>query len=147
MTLMILVVVGAAFGLLGVWTGTASASQRGYTLEVEHARVSRGGLATPFSITVIADEGSLPEAVTLRLDSGYLAMFDENGLDPEPVSTFSDGQHLMWTFDVPAGNQRLTVDFDARLEPSAQWGKSATVAVVDDDQVLVSVDYMTVVVP
>lgn len=144
---MTLVVVAAGVGLLGVWTGTASATESGYTVEVEHARVSRGGLPTPFAIRVLSDAGDLPEAITIRVDNAYMAIFDENGLDPTPVSTFADDRHIWWTFEVPPGRQHLTVEFDGRIEPSAQWGKSATVALVDGDEVIVSVDYTTVVVP
>lgn len=141
-------VILAATGLLGVRTGTITASEGGYQIEVLRTAVSRPGLATPFGISVATADGSdLPETVTLRVDSSYLAMFDFNGLQPEPSTTFSTEQWTWWTFDVPRGHSSLRVELDARLEPSVQWARAGTAGLEINGDSLVSVDFTTWVMP
>lgn len=138
----------ALTGFLGVRTATASNSANGYTISVTHASITRPGLATPFSISIAAADGTpLPAQVTMRIDSEYLEMFDENGLDPTPVSSFSTAQWTWWTFDVPGGQHELNVSFDARLEPAVQWGRAGSaVAEIDGDE-MVAVEFTTWVMP
>lgn len=141
-------VLGGATGLLGVRTATASETANGLTLEVEHAVVTRPGLATPLDLTVATTDGSpLPGEVTTRLASSYLAMFDENGLDPQPVSSFQSDRWTWWTFEVPDGEDVLEVSLDARLEPSVQWGESSNAAVEIDGEEVVGVQFTTRVAP
>lgn len=139
----------AIFGALGVSMSLASETAQGYSLEVRHARVSRPGLATPFGISVSKEaiEG-LPAEVTVRVTSDYLAVFDENGLDPSPSSSFADEIWTHWTFEVPPGEKTLEIDFDARLEPAVQARRVTGIAALDvaGDEV-VTVDFSTLVMP
>lgn len=138
----------ALTGFLGVRTGTASNSANGYTISVTHASVTRPGLATPFSISIATDDGSpLPAQVTMRVDSGYLEMFDENGLDPTPVTSFSTAKWTLWTFEVPRDEHELNVSFDARLEPAVQWGRTGSVVAEIDGNEVVTVEFRTWVMP
>ena len=145
----IVVLIGAGLlGLLGLKTATAGATANGLRLEVLHATVTRPGIATPFTVTVATEDGSpLPATVTLRIDRAYLGIFDENGLDPDPVSTFQDDRWTWWEFDVPEGGTTITVSFDARLQPSVQSGRQGTVAVEVGGSEMVSVDFRTRVTP
>lgn len=141
-------VVGGLSGLFGVRTATAANTANGFALEVRHAEVTRAGLATPLDLTISTTDGSpLPPEVTTRLASSYLAMLDENGLDPEPASSFQSDMWTWWTFEVPDGEDVIEVSFDARLEPSVQWGESTTAAVVVDGSEMVTVDFATRVMP
>jgi hypothetical protein len=141
-------VVLAAVGLLGVRTATVAAAAEGYSIEVLRAQVSRPGLATPFAVEIAARDGSgLPETVTLRLDTSYLAMFDLNGLQPTPSTSFSTEQWTWWSFDVPVDQPTLRVDLDARLEPAVQWARSGSAALEIDGRSVVSVDFTTWVMP
>ncbi len=143
-----ILVLAGLLGLLGVRSATAEASANGYTVEVTHAAMTRPGLATPFEVGITRDDGaSLPPMVTTRIESSYLAMFDENGLDPEPVSSFQSGQWTLWTFEVPDGAQILNVTLDARLEPAVQWGGDSTVTVEVDGEEMVTVGFKTWVMP
>lgn len=128
--LVVAVVVLALFGMAGVRTATATVDSGGYTLEVLHASITRPGLATPFQVTVGSDGAPLPESVTLRTSSSYLSIFDEHGLTPTPTSTHSDSEWTWWTFRPPEGSHELSVVLDARLEPSVQWRRDATVTLV-----------------
>lgn len=148
MTLIVGVVVAGSLGLLGVRAGVATATGEGLTLTVTHASVTRAGLATPFGMTITStDGGPLPPTVTTRFGSSYLTMFDENGLEPEPTSTFQDGEWTWWTFDVADGAAELVITFDARLEPAVQWGQSSTAAIEVDGVEAASVDFATWVLP
>jgi hypothetical protein len=142
------VVLLGSIGLLGVRAGQVSAEGSGYRLEVTRAIVTRPGLATPFRIDVFAGDGSdLPETVTLVVDADYLAIFDFNGLQPTPSSTFSRGRSTWWTFDVPPGQSSLRVDMDARLEPAVQWARQGSVALELDGERVATADFTTLVMP
>jgi hypothetical protein len=139
---------GALLGLLGVRTDSVSASGNGYTLSVEHAAVTRAGLATPFNVEVATQDGSaLPARITTRINSWYLGMFDENGLEPEPAESFHTDDWTWWTFDVPEGSREFELSFDARLEPSVHWGRDGTAALEIDGVELLSTRFATWVVP
>lgn len=143
-----LVVILGLVGLLGVRTGLVTVSGSGYTMEVTRAIVSRPGLATPFRVDVMAEEGdSLPETVTLQVDADYLAIFDFNGLQPTPTSSFSRGNSTWWEFDVPPGESSLRVEMDARLEPAVQWARSGSVTLVVDGEGVATAEFMTWVMP
>jgi hypothetical protein len=142
------VVLAGLVGIFGVRTGTAQSSGNGLTVSVEHASVTRAGLATPFSVAIATDDGTpLPKQITTRIDSAYLEMFDENGLEPEPASSYQNGQWTWWTFDVPQGHDELEVSFDVRLEPAVQWGRKGSATVEIDGDEKVTVEFATQVMP
>jgi hypothetical protein len=139
------VVVVAAFNLLGVKTSTATSRlSDGTTVEVRYGLITRPGLATPWTVTVHRP-GGFDAPITIRTDSSYLAMFDENGLDPDPASATSDRDDVIWEFDPPPGDT-LVVTFDARIEPGVQWGEDGR-TVVDLGDVQGEVAYHTWVLP
>jgi hypothetical protein len=128
MLFVVSVVVLSALGILGVKASTATVDGSGYRMEVTYATVTRGGLATPFAINVSAQDGStLPDVVTIRVSSDYLALFDDNGMEPTPANSFNSETFTSWDFELPPGETILEVVLDARLEPAVQWGKAATV--------------------
>jgi hypothetical protein len=143
-----LVVLAAAIGLLGVRTSVVSTASDGYRLDVLRAVVTRAGLATPFRVEVTTQDGSaLPDQVTLVVDADYLASFDFNGLQPTPTETFSRGNSTSWTFDIPPGQYSLRVDMDARLEPAVQWARGGSVELIIEGQNVASADFTTWVMP
>lgn len=135
-----------ALGLLGVRTASTSASAQGYELEVRYASVSRPGLATPWSV-IVSHEGGFDSPIKLATTAKYFDLFDENGLDPEPTSSTTSGDLLVWEFDPPEGNV-LEVAFDARIEPAVQLKsqKARTVLIIDEQRVTQAV-YRTLVLP
>lgn len=135
-------------GGLGVRVESSRASGNGLTIDVSYARVTRGGLATPFAITVTAEEGSaLPAELTVGVTSNYLALFDDNGMEPTPSQSHNTPETTWWTFEVGEGERTLVVELDARLEPSVQWGKDATAEVWVEGQRMVSTEFRTWVMP
>lgn len=123
------VVVGAMFGFAGLTTSTIAAVDGNLAVQIEHATVSRPGLATPLSIEVRSNDGrELPDRVTVELSRRYLDAFDENGLDPEPTDVSSDGTVERWTFQT-GGHAVLAIDFDARLQPNIHSSRRTDVVV------------------
>ena len=49
---------------------------------------------------------------------------------------------MLWEFDPPEGDT-LTVYFDARIEPQLQRGRTGEVAVVEDGEPVVAVQFET----
>jgi hypothetical protein len=137
---------GAGVDVYGVDTAHATAASGDWELDVRYGTRSRPALATPFDIEVTRT-GGFDGPVTIAVSSSYLAMWDENGLDPQPAVETQDGEYLQWTFDPPAG-EVLAVSFDARIEPGAQNGEAGRVAVLDEaGRELVAVDVRTTVLP
>jgi hypothetical protein len=117
--------------VFGVRSATATASGGQYELRVRYAAVTRPGLATPFEISVRRLDGAaITDPVTIAVSSDYLAMFDENGLDPGPASETASADDVVWEFD-PPGSDTLVVTLDARVEPAVQWGRDGVVRIVD----------------
>ena len=129
----------------GVDTATVRAEGAGHSLEVSYPSVSRPALASPFEI-VVARPGGFDGPVTLAVTAEYLKMWDENGLVPAPASETSDGEWVIWEFEPPVGDE-LTIFYDARIEPGVQSGRSGRVAVVDDDEHVLVVEFRTEVRP
>ena len=132
-------------GVLGVRTGTVSATGGGYELEVTYARVTRPGLATPWSTTV-RHPGGFEGPITIAVSSEYFDMFDENGLDPDPSGATADGEYVYWEFEPPDGDV-LEVSFDARIEPARQWGRDGVSRLMDGNRVIAEARYKTWVLP
>jgi hypothetical protein len=129
----------------GVDSRRARASGGGYELEVHYATRSRGGLATPFAVTVERD-GGFDGPLTIGVHAHYLAMWDENGLYPSPSGESMSGDWVLWEFDAPEGEVFRFV-YDARIEPAVQSGRSGRVAVFEGDRPVVEVDLRTQVLP
>jgi hypothetical protein len=124
------IVLAALLGWVGVRLGTVAASDGNLDVSVRYAELTRPGMATPFTIEVATRDGSpLPGRVHVALPSGYLALFDENGLDPEPVESDADAHTTFLTFEPTRGHSTISIDFDARLQPDVHRGKAARVTV------------------
>lgn len=145
--LVVAVVVLAVLGMAGVRTATATVDSGGYTLEVLHASITRPGLATPFRVTIRSEDAPLPESVTLRTSSRYLSIFDEHGLTPAPTGSHSDSEWTWWTFQPPEGSHELSVVLDARLEPSEEGHRDATVTLATGGEAEAETQISTWVLP
>ena len=110
-----------------------------------YAVVARAGLDVPWQVTVHRD-GGFTGPVTVAVTADYFDIFESQGLDPEPATETSDGEHLYWTFDPPPGEE-LAIDFDAYIQPSSQLGASGEAAVLDGGAAVVTVPFRTWLVP
>lgn len=111
-------------------SATSSTSAGDYRLDVRHGTVARAGLATPLDITVIRSHG-FDAPVMVGITREYLALFDQNGMVPEPSSATTMGDWLLWEFAPPVGDT-LSITLDVRIEPARQLGDRGRVAVFDE---------------
>ena len=133
-------------GFLGVRTGTKSAEGGGYQLEVRYAKVARPGLSVPWAVT-IRHPGGFDGPVTLATNSTYFDLFDENSFDPDPESSTSDGERMIWEFEPPEDGDTMEVSLDTRVGPNIQLGTSGTTEILENGQPVVSVSYKTWILP
>ncbi len=129
----------------GVTSARVAATGGGYTLEVQYPAVTRPAMASPFEISV-ERPGGFDGPITLAVTREYLKIWDENGLFPAPSSETVRGEWVEWEFDPPDVDV-LTVYYDARIEPAVQSGQGGAVAVVDDGEQIVAVEFYTEVRP
>ena len=144
---MVLIVAAAMLGFLGLRLGNVAARSGNLEVDVRYATITRAGLPTPFTIEVSTRDGSpLPDRVEVALSSDYFALFDENGLDPEPVESDADGENTYLTFEPTGGHSTLAIDFDARAQTDVHWGTDAQVTIgAGGDEA--TVDFRTRVAP
>jgi hypothetical protein len=134
-------------GVLGVRTASETATgPDGRSIEVTYPRIARGGLAARFDIEITVP-GGFEGFVEVEQSAHYLAMFDENGLDPDADSVTSDGRVVIWTFEPPEDGDTMVVSFDARIEPAVQWGRGGHTLVRFADGEELAVDYYSWILP
>ena len=86
MAVILALVLAGLTGLLGVRTSSATASGNGLSLTVDHASITRPGLATPFALVIESTDGSpLPQSLTTRVNSAAYV----------PVQASTDAQ-IIW---------------------------------------------------
>ncbi len=139
-------VVVSLLGLLGVHTDEETAEGNGYRLTVSYPQVARAGLDTPYEITVVRESG-LGQEIELAVTGSYFDLFEAQAFHPEPTEATRDGDTMYLTFTTRPGSATFVVAFDAYVQPASQRGQSATVAVMDGDQQMVSVSYDTRLIP
>jgi hypothetical protein len=138
----------AVIGEFGVRTAERQRDGGRFDLEVAYASRTRPGLATPWSVTLATNDGDpIGRSVVIATSSTYFEMFDENGLDPEPDTSWADDERVYWQFQPPPDATTLVVSFDARLEPGVQNGSSGATSLVIDDRDAITVRYRTEVLP
>jgi hypothetical protein len=142
--LLVIVVLGAA-GLLGVRSRTSWVSRDGYSLRVTYPQVARSGLDVPWRVEV-HHVGGFPNGLTLAVSTDYFRMFETQGFFPDADSVTNDGRFVYFTFDHPRGPTFL-VDYDAYIQPASQLGKSATVRVLVNANEVVSTTLRTWLLP
>ncbi|HEX2698728.1 MAG TPA: hypothetical protein VHM89_00805 [Acidimicrobiales bacterium] len=133
-------------GMLGVRTATVHGEGGGYQLEVRYAKVARSGLSVPWVVT-IRHPGGFSGPVTLATNSEYFDMLDENSFDPEPESTTSDGERLIWQFQPPEGGDTMEVALDTRVGLNVQLGTTGTTEVLEGGAPVATVEYKTWIMP
>ncbi len=130
--LLAVVVVAGALDLLGVHSHTvdAASADGGTRLSVHYAAIARAGLDVPFELTV-QRAGGFDGDVTVAVSAEYLDLFDRNAIDPEPSESTGTPDVVVWRFRPPPGDT-LRVSVDMQVQGGRHWGKSGSVAVLDD---------------
>ena len=145
--LLVAFLIAGVAGVFGVKSSTVKASGGGYDLEVTYAKSARPGLGVPWSVEV-THEGGFDDNVVVSTTAKYFDLMDENGFDPDPESSWSSGDDIVWEFKQPEGDT-LTIGLDGRIGPAVQtvWPPEATTSVLVDGKPVVSVSYRTRVWP
>jgi hypothetical protein len=130
---------------IGPDESSTSRSGGGYDLVVEHPTVSRPALATIFRIRVHR-AGGFDAPVQVAVTRRYLEMWDANATIPAPSGETSLGRWVIWEFDPPPGDE-LVITYEARIEPGVQAGRDGAVAVLEDDEPVVTAHFHTKVRP
>jgi hypothetical protein len=141
----LLFVVAGLLGFFGVKTAHAQATaSNGVHVELTYPHIARPALAISFAVHITNLE-RVDSDVVVRIRSSYLAMFDANGMSPQPVSDTDDGEWTTWVFDRPPSGV-LDVSLDTRVEPGVQWGRDGAVVVRTDDS-QTRIDFRTWIAP
>ena len=145
LTFLLVVVLLGVTGLLGVHSTTASASQDGWTVDVEYPAIARAGLDVPWTVKV-THPGGFGDQVTLAVKGSYFEIFETQGWQPSPSDETRDGDTWYLTFNAPEGDT-FVVAYDAYIQPSSQRGREGWVAVMDSGRRLATVPFRTVLLP
>lgn len=145
MTLLALLLVAGLGGWLGVRSATTSASELGWSVRVTYASVARAGLDVPWQVTV-SHAGGFGSTVTLALSGDYLDIYETQAFHPEPSAEWRDASTLFLQFDAPSSDS-MVVSYDAYIQPSAQEGRTGTVAVLQDGRRLATCHFTTHLLP
>jgi hypothetical protein len=143
-TVLALFVLAALTQQLGVRTDTVRAQSGDLEVTVRYADRARGALAVPFSIDV-EHAGGFSGPIEVRTSQRYLAIFDDNGFEPEPTDVTTEAGDVIWTFDPPPGDT-LAIVLNARIEPGV-FGREEGSTSVDAEGETVTLDYTTWVAP
>ena len=81
-----LFVLAALTQQLGVRTDTVQATSGDLEVTVRYADRARGALAVPFTIEV-EHAGGFDGPIEVRTSQRYLAIFDDNGFEPDPAES------------------------------------------------------------
>jgi hypothetical protein len=145
-TALVVLLVAALAGFVGVRTATARGSEDGWSVSLDYPSVARAGLDVTFAATVRHD-GGFGDVVTLALSGDYLDVYEQQGWHPEPSAERRDADTLYLTFDAPAEGDTLVVSYDAYVQPSAQRGRDGTLAVLTDGREVAVVPFRTRLLP
>ena len=144
-SLLAVVVLLGAFGLLGERSSVVSASDGERELSLTYPPVARSGMNVPWRIELL-DPTGLPSQVELEIDAAYLELFEHQRFYPEPAEEHRVGDTLVMTFDT-GGETSLVVSHDAYVQPRYSAARSGSVALVDPDRTPLTVRFRTVVLP
>jgi hypothetical protein len=146
LTILFVVVVLGAFGVLGVHSRTTSQSSNGYTLSVTYARVARAGLDVPWRVRVHRD-GGVNSDLSLAVSTDYFRMFETQGFYPTPDSSTNDGDYVYLQFTKLRPGRDFLLEYDAYIQPASQIGKSGTVRLLVGGREVARTSFHTWLVP
>ena len=145
LALLLVVLVLALAGWLGVRSTTRSTQEDGWTVSVTYASVARAGLDVPWHATV-EHLGGFGSTVTLAVTGDYLDIYETQAFHPEPSAEWRDGRTLYLQFDSPPGDT-MVVSYDAYIQPAAQEGRRGTLSVMQDGTPVATVPIQTTLMP
>jgi hypothetical protein len=137
--------IAAAAGVFGVRSGGVSTATSGLRAQVHFPRVSRPGEPANWSVQVDKQAGFRGDLRVTTNDS-YLALFDQNNVDPQPDETDIQGGRVTWTFHQPSGDT-FEVQLDGNIDSNAHAGRHRGTTTVAVDGKTVTLHYSTWTAP
>jgi hypothetical protein len=138
---LLLLTVFLVAGLLNVFgqsPTTSSAEGSGGSLTVSAPGRIRGGLLYQAKFTIRASEPLA--APTLVLDRGWFENTTVNTVEPEPVGSTSDPDHVKLRFAPMPPGRELVVYMDFQVNPTNVGSHDAGAALYDADRPIAAVD-------
>lgn len=141
-----ILLLGALLGAFGITSTTTTARGGGYQLSVEHARVTRAGVAVPFHVEV-RRAGGFSAPIELQVQASLLERFDFQNFYPNPSKETATDRFVVYEFDPPPGGVFL-LSLDARTAPdqNGSWGRY-TVRLVAHGTTVAHVSFRMAVAP
>jgi hypothetical protein len=146
LTVLVLVILLAATGFLGVRTKTTTAHGGGYTMSVTYPLIARAGLDVPWRV-VVRHPGGFDHSLVIAVSARYFDIFETQGFHPQPSGEARDGRLLYLTFDPPPTGEVFAVDYDAYIQPASQVGRHADTELIIGGHPLATASYTTWLVP
>jgi hypothetical protein len=144
---LLVIVLVASTGWLGVHSETARASGDGYRMSLTYPRVARSGLDIPWKLT-LRHAGGFTGDITVAITADYFDIFEFQGMHPEPSDETATERFVYLTFaPPPAGAEVFTVALDTYVQPASQIGRDAVTAVIIGGHKVAQVSYKTWLVP
>ena len=147
LSLMLVVVLVGASGYLGVKSRTIYASGSGYRMSLTYPQVARSGLDIPWRLTVYAPPTGFPKQMTIAVSNRYWDILEYQDLHPAPDSETGTPEFIYLAYTPAPHSQRFSLSLDTYIQPASQVGRSATVQVLTNGQVMTQLHYKTWLVP
>ena len=144
LSLAVLVAAGMS-GALGSRTSAVTAAAGGYRLTVTYPSATRPGLPVRWEIEV-HHAGGFTAPIQLATSFEYLHLFDISNTEPEAKTSTASADTVVYGFAAPRGDT-FRVTMDGNAEPGEHLPMSAHTSLIVDGLAVVSVEYMTVVIP
>jgi hypothetical protein len=135
-------------GVVGVFDPRDASVRAGagsYKMRVSYPKVARAGLGAELAFQV-QRRGGFGQPVSLATGTEYLDLFEQKGLEPQPIKSTADASRTIWTFDPPPGDV-LSVRADLSLRPAVRTGRAGRTELLVGNRLLVDASYRTRVVP
>jgi hypothetical protein len=132
---------------LGVHTETAHGAGGGIDVQIRYASVARPGLSVPWELR-IARAGGFDGPVAVTVSQGCLTPLDIGVLLPDPASSRSTTDAVVWEFDRP-GTEEFAVSMQAHVDASTNMGRARCEVLVASPpgSAAAAVDFTTLVLP
>jgi hypothetical protein len=145
-SLLLIVVLLGATGLLGTRSRTLHARGPGYQMSVTYALIARPGQDVPWRVRIHCDAGCSKD-ITLAVSADYFRIFETQGFQPDPDQSTSDGHDVYLTFNKPPSGNDFVVDYDAYIQPGSHTGTTGNVRLIVAGQEITSLRIHTWLVP
>lgn len=142
-----LVLIVALLGWFGPRSATKVATAGPHRMTVEYPAITRSGVPAPFRVRVDQEQG-FAGPVRIAVSDSFYEEFDFQNWYPNPTTEIGETDRVVYEFDPPSGTT-FEVSLDARTGPGQLGGKESYTAELlgEKDEVLVSIDFDTLVMP